>query len=336
MNWGFPRYVPVEEKKERAGRHLKKLRERGRTPEPVEGFRGRVATTPLGESWCAAMDDWADESSRLERGRSYVRAGCVCDLEMVRGGLKAKVSGGRMYTVRIKVAPLEEDAIQRLGRECTLGDVAALRSGESTPNLLRIMANPQAGVIPGLQEIDFTCSCHDYAYMCKHVAAALYGIGRRLDSEPALLLRLRGLDPAALACEVEEMALPELDATLDKTYLENIFGIDIDMGEIIEEAPDGKIAAQKKTPKKRSRTVKKKAQAAKAARAAAPEENKPDMGQGNESMTFARKLDRLEAAAKKWGAGCNFDPGSRFLRDVQNFQKKLRRVKRREASQLED
>lgn len=30
--------------------------------------------------------------------------------------------------------------------------------------------------------------------MCKHIAAALYGVGARLDEDPILFFRLRGID----------------------------------------------------------------------------------------------------------------------------------------------
>ena len=46
--------------------------------------------------------------------------------------------------------------------------------------------------------------------MCKHVAAALYGVGARLDQDPALFFTLRGIDmnrfiDVALENRVEKM-----------------------------------------------------------------------------------------------------------------------------------
>ncbi len=37
-------------------------------------------------------------------------------------------------------------------------------------------------------------SCPDYAYLCKHVAAALYGVGAKLDQDPLLFFILRHVD----------------------------------------------------------------------------------------------------------------------------------------------
>ena len=37
------------------------------------------------------------------------------------------------------------------------------------------------GLFPAPREIEMFCSCPDWAGMCKHVAAVLYGVGARLD-----------------------------------------------------------------------------------------------------------------------------------------------------------
>ena len=50
------------------------------------------------------------------------------------------------------------------------------------------------GLFPTPREISFSCSCPDWAVMCKHVAAALYGVGARLDEDPTLFFSLRGID----------------------------------------------------------------------------------------------------------------------------------------------
>ena len=52
----------------------------------------------------------------------------------------------------------------------------------------------EAGLFPAPAEIEFSCSCPDWASMCKHVAAVLYGVGARLDEQPELLFKLRKVD----------------------------------------------------------------------------------------------------------------------------------------------
>ena len=63
------------------------------------------------------------------------------------------------------------------------------------------------GLFPGPSEIRFACSCPDYAFMCKHVAAVLYGVGARLDRQPELLFRLRAVDENDLVAGIDK-ALP--------------------------------------------------------------------------------------------------------------------------------
>jgi uncharacterized Zn finger protein len=48
----------------------------------------------------------------------------------------------------------------------------------------------KTGLFPSPKEIQLSCSCPDWAFMYKHIAAVLYGIGARLDKEPELLFRL--------------------------------------------------------------------------------------------------------------------------------------------------
>ena len=76
--------------------------------------------------------------------------------------------------------------------------------------------------------------------MCKHVAAVLYGVGSRLDSQPELLFLLRDVDAQELIAT--EMALPDAavgaagDALADD-QLGAIFGIDLDTETAANSAP---------------------------------------------------------------------------------------------------
>ncbi len=68
------------------------------------------------------------------------------------------------------------------------------------------------GLFPSPREISFDCSCPDYAYMCKHVAAVLYGVGSRLDKDPSLFFTLRKIDVESL---VSEAASKKSDVMLE-------------------------------------------------------------------------------------------------------------------------
>ncbi|MDY6856016.1 MAG: hypothetical protein SWO11_15175 [Thermodesulfobacteriota bacterium] len=60
------------------------------------------------------------------------------------------------------------------------------------------------GLFPSPKEIEFVCSCPDWAYMCKHVTATLCGIGARLDEEPSLLFKLRKVEMKDLISQAME------------------------------------------------------------------------------------------------------------------------------------
>ncbi len=76
-----------------------------------------------------------------------------------------------------------------------------------------------------------SCSCPDFASLCKHLAATLYGVGARLDLAPELLFALRQVDPTELILSVDSQLLssPVTDQVLsaDSSALEALFGIDL-------------------------------------------------------------------------------------------------------------
>ena len=65
-------------------------------------------------------------------------------------------------------------------------------NGNFPDDLKALFTEKGAGLFPAMAKIHFGCSCPDYADMCKHVAAVLYGIGNRFDKDPLLFFTLRG------------------------------------------------------------------------------------------------------------------------------------------------
>ena len=112
-----------------------------------------------------------------------------------------------------------------------IGSMLELLQGQLSSQVMGIVTEPAKGLFPQPREIKLHCDCPDWADMCKHVSAVLYGVGARLDEKPELLFKLREVDH-------EELISAELDlqaATtgqgkrrrLVKGDLSNIFGIDI-------------------------------------------------------------------------------------------------------------
>lgn len=148
-------------------------------------------------------------SSRLARGRSYVRNGSVLDLQVAPGKVTALVSGSSLYKVAIDITRLSKKKWDAIRIDCAGGidSLVALLQGKLSKALMERLCRQDAGLFPKPSEIRFSCSCPDHASMCKHVSATLYGIGARLDHKPELLFRLRAVDETELT-EGIHVALP--------------------------------------------------------------------------------------------------------------------------------
>jgi uncharacterized Zn finger protein len=230
MNF-WPRYVPVAERRAKARREMNKLRKRGKDIQPVEIDGRTIARRCWGKGWCDHLESFSDYANRLPRGRTYVRNGSVCHLDIRPGRVEAVVSGSELYNVVIRIKTLPAATWKSIKAKCSgqIGSMLELLQGKLSDQVMAIVSNRQQGLFPKPGEIQLDCSCPDWAVMCKHVAAVLYGVGSRLDSRPELLFLLRDVDAQELI--TAEMALPETvaaDDTLADDQLGAIFGIDLD------------------------------------------------------------------------------------------------------------
>jgi uncharacterized Zn finger protein len=196
--WGYPRYVPVWEKRAKAEKKIAKLKKKnpGICPMVVQGRK--LACTWWGKAWNTNLESYADYSNRIGRGRSYVRNGFVLDLKIGEGEVTALVQGTRPnpYRVTVKIKPLKKDVWDCIKKECS-GKIESLQEllEGSFPEALSEMFTVQGrGLFPSPEDISFDCSCPDWASMCKHVAATLYGVGVKLDSDPKLFFILRKVE----------------------------------------------------------------------------------------------------------------------------------------------
>jgi uncharacterized Zn finger protein len=228
----FPRYVPVAERRAKAILQAKKLEKRGRVLEPVRLEGKRIAGSFWGKEWCRNLESYMDFSNRLPRGRTYLRSGAVVDLRVGPGQIDALVAGGSLYEVSVRIDKLVRKRWGALIKRCTgrIDSVVELLRGRLPQTVLEALVDRRAGLFPAPREIDFTCSCPDYASLCKHIAAVLYGVGARLETKPELFFTLRSV---ALEELVTKSALrragPAKDA-LGRRALEEIFGIELDSG----------------------------------------------------------------------------------------------------------
>jgi uncharacterized Zn finger protein len=191
--YGWKPYVPVAQRRAKAAKKLAKLAKGGRVVAPVVIAGRTIATTFWGKAWNDNLEAYSDYSNRLPRGRTYVRNGSVLDLQINAGEIRALVSGSEIYEVAIQVAPVAEAAWASLCRDCSGGieSLVELLQGRLSKGVMERICRQQTGLFPSPKDIHFSCSCPDWASMCKHVAAVLYGVGARLDAQPELLFTLR-------------------------------------------------------------------------------------------------------------------------------------------------
>lgn len=224
---GFPAYVPVAERRAKALLQAKRLEKKGRKLDPIRVAGTRIAASFWGKAWCKNLESYSDFASRLPRGRTYLRAGAVLDLGIAAGSVDALVAGSSLYEVSVRIRRLARKRWKGVISSCAgqVDSAIELLSGRVPEAVLRAMVDPKAGLFPGPGEIEFDCSCPDFAGMCKHIAAVLYGVGARLDRSPELFFTLRKLDVNDLVASSVPVAAP---SDLDAASLEGIFGIELD------------------------------------------------------------------------------------------------------------
>ena len=209
----FPEYVSVETRRARARAAGEKFaRKHKRSLAPIGPIGGnKLVRTFWGKAWCDNLESYRDYENRLQRGKSYVRHGAVIDLRILAGKVAALVSGTSIYEVDVTIRSLPRTRWSKLALECTqqIDSLVDLLHGRLPTQVIELVTRKQGGLFPAPTEISFQCSCPDWAEMCKHVAATLYGVGVRLEEKPELFFELRGVDHTELVGGAAE-AVPRL------------------------------------------------------------------------------------------------------------------------------
>jgi uncharacterized Zn finger protein len=197
----------------------------------------------------------------LPRGRTYVRNGSVCHLDIAKGDVKAMVSGSELYAVKIAIKTLPRKKWKDVKNRCAgqIGSLLELLQGRLSKNVMSVVTDCNKGLFPMPGEISLKCSCPDWAVMCKHVAAVLYGVGTRLDEEPELLFVLRGVDHEELISAEVSVAATTLGTKgsrrrIADDTLADVFGIE--MSEDVTTAKTKPSPRRKKTVPKSKNTSK--------------------------------------------------------------------------------
>lgn len=236
--WDYYRpYVSVGQKTAYGKQALAKLLKKSkRTAEPVviTHRKRQFTTTFWGKAWADNLDRYAALANRLPRGRTYLRNGSVLDLAISRGQIHAYVAGSELYRVTIGIAPIAKTRWRRVVAGCTgrIGSLVGLLRGELSDDVLAVLTHAKEGLFPEPREMTLDCSCPDWAEVCKHVAAVLYGVGIRLDTSPELFFLLRQVDQAELLSSATAGAVsrarPAAGKRIAADRLSAVFGIELD------------------------------------------------------------------------------------------------------------
>jgi uncharacterized Zn finger protein len=255
---GWAPYVPVAARRRKAEREMEKLRKKGAVLSPVKIEGRQIARTFWGKAWCDNLESYRDYENRLPRGRTYVRNGSVVDLQIAPREVTAIVSGSKIYKVKVSIGDVGPARWKTLCADCSGGidSLVELLQGRFSKGVMERLCRQDTGLFPRPSEIRFTCSCSDYASMCKHIAAVLYGVGARLDERPELLFRLRAVDETELLSDLGS-ALPDTRTKRDTAQtllgedLAALFGLDMEESKGV--APSRPADATSADPRKKTR-----------------------------------------------------------------------------------
>jgi len=272
MNWGWRPYVSAAKKRAKAQRLVQKLKKQGRQLLPIQIEGRTIAKSFWGKSWCENLERYSDYENRLPRGRTYARNGSILDLQMSPGKITAIVQGSDVYDVTVDLSPLPKKDWEKITRDCSqsIHSLLDLLQGRLSDGVMERLARPKEGLFPQPREIKIRCSCPDWAELCKHAAAVLYGVGARLDSQPELLFLLRQVDQSELIRHaandksLDTALSANSNDALQNEDLAELFGIELDGSTNSNRArtkrsskPARKSTAKKSTTKPAKKSVKK-------------------------------------------------------------------------------
>jgi Uncharacterized conserved protein len=256
MSYGYWKpYVSVARRRAQAEKAVTKAKKTGQDMRPVVVAGRTIAKTFWGKAWCDNLEAYSDFENRLPRGRTYVRNGSVIDLKIEPGMVRALVVGSSLYHIKIGMAAVPDAHWRSLAKECTgsIASLVELLQGKLSKAVMERICQPKTGLFPAPKDIQLECSCPDWATMCKHVAAVLYGVGVCLDTQPDLLFTLRQVDPHELVTHATERSVktgktPATGKLLDDFQLSDIFGIEMESTRALPGTNKTKVGTRRTKP----------------------------------------------------------------------------------------
>ncbi|MEC4016527.1 SWIM zinc finger family protein [Streptomyces sp. H27-D2] len=175
--------------------------------EPIAGRGERLTESWWGDAWVAALEEMSLDAGRLNRGRTYARAGHVDAITVEAGRIIAYVHGSRPrpYRTQIRLRTLTDEEWDRFldAAAAQPGHIAALLDKDMPHSLVEAAAEAGVSLLPAAGDLAPDCSCPDDGHPCKHAAALCYQCARLLDTDPFVLLLMRGRGERELLDELD-------------------------------------------------------------------------------------------------------------------------------------
>ena len=141
------------------------------------------------------MEDTSLDSDQLRKGRRYANSGQVGTITISPGRIATTVHAPEdTYESAVLVDRLSEDEWRRFLDQvgAQAGHIAALLDGEMPHELVEAAADAGVPLLPGIGDLDPSCTCDGWELPCQHAAALCYQVGWLLDDDPFVLLLMRG------------------------------------------------------------------------------------------------------------------------------------------------
>jgi uncharacterized Zn finger protein len=168
------------------------------------------------QAWVQALEDTSLDNDQLRRGRRYANSGQVGTITISPGRIAATVySPEDTYEAVVRVDELSEDEWSRFLDQVAsrAGHIAALLDGEMPHDLVEAASDAGVPLLPGIGDLDPTCTCDGWELPCQHAAGLCYQVAWLLDSDPFVLLLLRGRSREDLLDQLQSRQVRAGDAS---------------------------------------------------------------------------------------------------------------------------
>jgi uncharacterized Zn finger protein len=168
------------------------------------------------KAWVQAMEDTSLDNGQLRKGRRFANSGQVGTITISPGRIAATVYAPEdTYEAVVQVDELSDDDWHRFREQVAAraGHIAALLDGEMPHDLVEAASDAGVALLPGIGDLDPSCTCDAWELPCQHAAALCYQVAWLLDADPFVLLLLRGHSRETLLDELQAATMPAADSS---------------------------------------------------------------------------------------------------------------------------